>query len=334
MGIWITLLHAVVRSYGTPQVPGMMVPYGPYPYNQRHSLPAFSSSTNMAEKRAYHNATERARRENLNNRFQELAHSLPSLADVRKPSKSVIVNHCLTYVAETKKKLEHKDRNISSLKARNAALIEEVNQLRMTLGMPPTPTTVDTDDDDASVKREGEQAPSSATDTQEMSSPSPDGAPISEQGDDKNDNFIIGAAVAAEQQSIVSHVMNSQQRHGRDGSGSSPSRVNDGGLRVNASMQNETLDYPSISEDLWGTSVSPTSPSPHTPQTPGYDVHWTHASTHAPNHAHTHQHTHHDSGLHIHHPFTLPRRAYSFDASYMMGNPVRYDMTQQMTQGM
>ena len=54
--------------------------------------------TSSAARRANHNATERQRRETLNVRFQELAQRVPSLKDVRKPSKSQIVTKSLDYV--------------------------------------------------------------------------------------------------------------------------------------------------------------------------------------------------------------------------------------------
>lgn len=49
---------------------------------------------NTAERRATHNAVERARRETLNGRFMDLAAALPSMAHVKRPSKSMIVNKC------------------------------------------------------------------------------------------------------------------------------------------------------------------------------------------------------------------------------------------------
>ncbi|KAI9314180.1 hypothetical protein BX666DRAFT_511226 [Dichotomocladium elegans] len=51
-----------------------------------------------AERRAEHNAIERARRESLNSRFQQLAHALPNLQNDRRPSKSTIIERTLDYV--------------------------------------------------------------------------------------------------------------------------------------------------------------------------------------------------------------------------------------------
>lgn len=54
-----------------------------------------------AERRATHNAIERARRESLNGRFLELANALPTMANVKRPSKSVIVNKSLEWIYES-----------------------------------------------------------------------------------------------------------------------------------------------------------------------------------------------------------------------------------------
>ena len=50
-----------------------------------------------AERRATHNAVERARRESLNGRFMELASALPAMAQVKRPSKSIIVAKCARF---------------------------------------------------------------------------------------------------------------------------------------------------------------------------------------------------------------------------------------------
>lgn len=54
-----------------------------------------------AQKRAEHNAIERARRECLNTKFQELAHSLPNLQDDKRPSKGTIIERTLKYGKNT-----------------------------------------------------------------------------------------------------------------------------------------------------------------------------------------------------------------------------------------
>lgn len=58
-----------------------------------------------AERRAEHNAIERARRENLNTKFQQLAHSLPNLQNDRRPSKGTIIERTLDFGMRTKKSI-------------------------------------------------------------------------------------------------------------------------------------------------------------------------------------------------------------------------------------
>jgi hypothetical protein len=53
--------------------------------------------TSKADRRAEHNAIERARRESLNTKFQELAHSLPNLQNDRRPSKGTIIERTLDF---------------------------------------------------------------------------------------------------------------------------------------------------------------------------------------------------------------------------------------------
>lgn len=49
------------------------------------------------DRRSAHNALERQRREHLNVKFQQLAHALPSLQTVRRPSKTMIVAKSLEF---------------------------------------------------------------------------------------------------------------------------------------------------------------------------------------------------------------------------------------------
>lgn len=49
------------------------------------------------DKRSAHNALERQRREGLNTKFQQLAHALPELQNVKRPSKSMIVAKSLEF---------------------------------------------------------------------------------------------------------------------------------------------------------------------------------------------------------------------------------------------
>ena len=61
-----------------------------------------------AERRAEHNAIERARRENLNSKFQQLAHALPNLQNDRRPSKGTIIERTLDYGKQVNTRLQMK----------------------------------------------------------------------------------------------------------------------------------------------------------------------------------------------------------------------------------
>ncbi|KAJ7793048.1 hypothetical protein B0H14DRAFT_2928461, partial [Mycena olivaceomarginata] len=73
------------------------------------SLPDYSDPLspkprqNTAERRASHNAVERARRETLNARFLDLAALLPNLKHLRRPSKSAIVNSSIAHARATRR---------------------------------------------------------------------------------------------------------------------------------------------------------------------------------------------------------------------------------------
>jgi hypothetical protein len=113
-----------------------------------HSQQEFKSkSFNHAEKRANHNAIERARRESLNIRFLELAGALPSLQHVRKPSKAVIVAKSIEYIQETKQRMDVKSRSLQLIRQQNEELKREVNMLRHELGKAPVlfPDNIDMD---------------------------------------------------------------------------------------------------------------------------------------------------------------------------------------------
>lgn len=83
------------------------------------------------EKRANHNATERARRDSLNNRFQEIADCIPQLRDVKKPSKSIIMQKTLEYVTMAQKRNDMHTKEITLLKKENEKLKQEIKELKM-----------------------------------------------------------------------------------------------------------------------------------------------------------------------------------------------------------
>ncbi|KAI8391524.1 uncharacterized protein BYT42DRAFT_557180 [Radiomyces spectabilis] len=67
------------------------------PYPQGISFLSLGSVVEDSDKRSAHNALERQRREGLNNKYQQLAHALPTLQTVRRPSKTMIVSKSLEY---------------------------------------------------------------------------------------------------------------------------------------------------------------------------------------------------------------------------------------------
>ncbi|KAI9487770.1 MAG: hypothetical protein EXX96DRAFT_514443 [Benjaminiella poitrasii] len=81
---------------------------------------------NKAQKRAEHNAIERARRESLNTKFQQLAHYLPNLQDDRRPSKGTIIERTLEYVRQTVQKEERFQNEIDKLRQANEDLISKM----------------------------------------------------------------------------------------------------------------------------------------------------------------------------------------------------------------
>jgi len=122
--------------------------------NITFQIPSFANaakkSTNSAERRANHNAVERARRECLNTKFQELAHALPSLAQVRRPSKSTIVQKSLEFILTTRQKEKRHEREMRQLLEENSSFREEINRLRAQLGIELLPPREETQPKDCS----------------------------------------------------------------------------------------------------------------------------------------------------------------------------------------
>ncbi|CAO3649327.1 unnamed protein product [Cunninghamella blakesleeana] len=85
------------------------------------------SSLTKAERRAEHNAIERARRENLNGKFQQLAESLPNLQSYRRPSKGQIVEKALDWVKQSVAKEDRYQYQIHQLQRENKRLIMQLN---------------------------------------------------------------------------------------------------------------------------------------------------------------------------------------------------------------
>ncbi|KAF8829272.1 hypothetical protein F5879DRAFT_659896 [Lentinula edodes] len=85
---------------------------------------------NTAERRATHNAVERQRRETLNGRFLDLAAILPNLSQIRRPSKSAIVNSSIAYFHASRRHRLLASRELRLLKFETDALRRELNDWR------------------------------------------------------------------------------------------------------------------------------------------------------------------------------------------------------------
>ncbi|KAI9258844.1 hypothetical protein BDA99DRAFT_102808 [Phascolomyces articulosus] len=102
-------------------------------------MPSGKRMQTKAERRAEHNAIERARRENLNTKFQQLAHSLPNLQNDRRPSKGTIIERTLDFVKNTVMKEEKFESEIRKLRQEHEELMRQLNH-----GYQSTSTTAST----------------------------------------------------------------------------------------------------------------------------------------------------------------------------------------------
>lgn len=95
-----------------------------------------SRRANTAERRATHNAVERQRRETLNGRFLDLAALLPNLSQIRRPSKSSIVNSSIAHIHASRRHRLLASRELRSVKLEADALRRELNEWRDRAGIP------------------------------------------------------------------------------------------------------------------------------------------------------------------------------------------------------
>lgn len=95
-----------------------------------------SRRANTAERRATHNAVERQRRETLNGRFLDLAALLPNLSQIRRPSKSSIVNSSIAHIHASRRHRLLASRELRLLKIESDALRRELNEWRDRAGLP------------------------------------------------------------------------------------------------------------------------------------------------------------------------------------------------------
>ncbi|KAF8886872.1 hypothetical protein CPB84DRAFT_1535273 [Gymnopilus junonius] len=95
-----------------------------------------SRRANTAERRATHNAVERQRRETLNGRFLDLASLLPNLSQIRRPSKSSIVNSSIAHIHASRRHRILASTQLRALKNEADALRREINEWRDRAGIP------------------------------------------------------------------------------------------------------------------------------------------------------------------------------------------------------
>ncbi|THH13834.1 hypothetical protein EW146_g6429 [Bondarzewia mesenterica] len=95
-----------------------------------------SRRANTAERRATHNAVERQRRETLNSRFLDLAALLPNLSQIRRPSKSAIVNSSIAHIHASRRHRLLASRELRLVKLESDALRRELNEWRDRANLP------------------------------------------------------------------------------------------------------------------------------------------------------------------------------------------------------
>ncbi|CAO3649007.1 unnamed protein product [Mucor hiemalis] len=128
------------------------------------------------DRRSAHNALERQRREHLNVKFQQLAHALPALQTVRRPSKTMIVAKSLEFVSSSLKRENSFLTEIEKLRLENEKLRKQAQnssqQLKKQVANDEAKAKEDEEDDQTVV----EVAPKSnkrKADSQQQLSPPP-----------------------------------------------------------------------------------------------------------------------------------------------------------------
>ncbi|SAM03192.1 hypothetical protein [Absidia glauca] len=94
-----SLHHSWRHSMIHPSPPSSSFHFGAVSYGPSDSID--TSLHDNGDRRTAHNAIERQRRECLNSKFEQLAHALPGLQNVRRPSKSMIVSKSLEFVTKS-----------------------------------------------------------------------------------------------------------------------------------------------------------------------------------------------------------------------------------------
>ncbi|KAL0075682.1 helix-loop-helix DNA-binding domain-containing transcription factor [Phycomyces blakesleeanus] len=90
--------------------------------------PVEESDIANSDKRSAHNALERQRREGLNTKYQQLAHALPSLQTVRRPSKTMIITRSLEYVSTSVQRESTYQKQLRILREENEKLRKQAHR--------------------------------------------------------------------------------------------------------------------------------------------------------------------------------------------------------------
>ncbi|KAI9025281.1 hypothetical protein CLU79DRAFT_744861 [Phycomyces nitens] len=115
----------------------------PYSIGMPYGSSMAMDESSQSEKRTAHNALERQRRENLNTKFQQLAHALPTLQTERRPSKTMIVARSLDFVSTTIQRESNFKAEIMELRKENERLRKQARMASQALSKksstPPSP---------------------------------------------------------------------------------------------------------------------------------------------------------------------------------------------------
>ncbi|CAK5272719.1 unnamed protein product [Mycena citricolor] len=96
---------------------------------------ALPNAKNTVQRRAAHNAVERSRRKSLNAQFQDLAELLPNLRQLRRPTKSAIVDSSIAHVRAYRRYRTNAAHQVRMLSAERDELRRELEGWRSRAGV-------------------------------------------------------------------------------------------------------------------------------------------------------------------------------------------------------
>ncbi|KAI9301582.1 hypothetical protein BJ944DRAFT_2154 [Cunninghamella echinulata] len=127
-----SIRHAAQNFFGTFSISNTSQSSVSYPI-VNGNIPATlqEDPATHLDRRSAHNALERQRRETLNSKFQELAHALPALQSVRRPSKTMIVSKSLDFVSKSIQRENSYANQIKELKKQNERLRKQAKAAKV-----------------------------------------------------------------------------------------------------------------------------------------------------------------------------------------------------------